>query len=388
MCNPLKPKFLSRTLIAAVLSTAVLATAAAASADPGNVLAAESRPDGWHGQARGAVIEYTTTDSAGAERPASGALFLPDGQAPATGWPIVAYDHGTLGSGVGCGGQADPELAPLPANRAAEDELIGRLVEQGYAVVAPDYLGLGRFDTGPHPYLEVASEASATIDLVRAAREAEPDLSRTWTVVGASQGGHAALSTAHVQQTYAPELDFRGVVALDPASDVEKALPLLGPGFPEIEGTAALTGFTVSILAGLRATHPEADVDSYLTPKGRQIVDAAGTRCIDAIVADVKGLGFGDLLARPLADGPLRPALTTYMTVPTSGYDAPILLLVNATDTVVPSPLHAALIAQLAAGGVDFETVTGFGQHTVLSPRMWSALDGFVARVNAAPPQR
>ncbi|MFD4433905.1 hypothetical protein [Nocardia sp. NPDC058497] len=76
------------------------------------------------------------------------------------------------------------------------------------------------------------------------------------------------------------------------------------------------------------------------------------------------------------------------MTVPTSGYDAPILLLINATDAIVPSPLHAALVAQFAAGGVDFQTVTGFGQHTVLSRQMWDALDGFVARVNAAPPQR
>ncbi|MFD5174803.1 lipase family protein [Nocardia sp. NPDC058379] len=383
------PKTLSRAAIAAALA-AVLVTAAnaPASAAPGDVLATEARPAGWHGQARGSVIEYTTTDSAGAERPASGALFLPAGTAPATGWPIIAYDHGTLGSGPGCGGQADPDLAPLPANRAAEDELIGRLVDQGYAVVAPDYLGLGRFATGPHPYLEVRSEATATIDLVRAARAAHPELSRTWTALGASQGGHAALSTAHVQQSYAPELDFRGIAAVDPASDVEKVLPLLGPGFPEIEGTAGLTGFTVSILAGLRATHPEAEVDSYLTPRGKAILDAAGTQCIDEIVRNVKGLGFGDLFARRLSDGPLRPALIAYMTVPTSGYDAPILLLINATDTVVPSPLHAALVAQLAAGGVDFETVTGFGEHTVLDQRMWNALDGFVARVNAVPPQR
>ncbi|MFE6919761.1 lipase family protein [Nocardia sp. NPDC057663] len=382
------PKTMSRAVIAAAITAAALVTAAPAAAEPGSVLATESRPVGWHGLARGSVIEYTTTDSAGAERPASGALFLPEGDAPATGWPVIAYDHGTLGSGPGCGGQADPELAPLPVNRAAENQLIARLVEQGYAVVAPDYLGLGRFDTGPHPYLEVRSEATATIDLVRAARAANPDLSRTWTAVGASQGGHAALSTGSVQRSYAPELDFRGIVAVDPASDVEKVLPLLGPAFPEIEGTAGLTGFTVSILAGLRATHPEAEVDSYLTPKGKQILDAAGGQCIDTIVANVKGLAFGDLVARPLSDGPLRTALTEYMTVPTSGYDAPILLLINATDTIVPSPLHAALVAQFAAGGVDFQTVTGFGQHTVLSRRMWDALDGFIARVNATPPRR
>ncbi|MFC6014149.1 lipase family protein [Nocardia lasii] len=381
---------MNRAAFAATLTAAALVTAtfAPASAEPGTALATEPRPADWHHGLGGSVIEYTTTDSAGAERPASGALFLPSGDAPATGWPIIAYDHGTLGSGPGCGGQADPDLAPLPANRAAEDELIGRLVDQGFAVVAPDYLGLGRFDTGPHPYLEVRSEATATIDLVRAARAANADLSRTWSAVGASQGGHAALSTAALQASYAPELDFRGTAAVDPASDVEKVLPLLGPGIPAIEGTAGLTGFTVSILAGLRDTHPEAEVDSYLTPKGREILDAAGGQCIDEIVGEVKGLGLGELFARPLSDGPLQAALTEYMTLPTSGYDAPILLLVNATDTVVPSPLHAALVAQFALGGVDVETVVGFGQHTTLSPQMWTALDNFVLRINSAPPLR
>ncbi|WP_280338692.1 lipase family protein [Nocardia neocaledoniensis] len=346
------------------------------------------RPTGRYLTGGGSVVEYTTLDSAGNERPASGALFLPAGDAPATGWPIIAYDHGTLGSGPGCGGQADPDLAPLPVNRTAEDKLIQGLVEQGFAVVAPDYLGLGRFDTGPHPYLEVRSEATATIDLVRAARAVNPELSRTWTVVGASQGGHAALSAAHVQASYAPELDFRGTVAIDPASDVEKALPLLGPWFPEAEGTAGLSAFTVSILAGLRATHPEAEVDSYLTPLGKRIIDAAGGQCIDGIVEDLAGHGLGELFSRPLSAGPLRAALAAYMTLPTSGYDAPILLLVNATDAVVPSPLHAALVGQFAAGGVDFETVTGFGQHTVLDQRMKDALAGFVDRVNQVPPQR
>ncbi|MFE1592563.1 lipase family protein [Nocardia sp. NPDC058705] len=384
------PKTLNRAAFAATLTAAALVTAtyAPASAEPGGLLATETQPADWHNGLGGSVIEYTTTDSSGAERPASGALFLPEGDAPATGWPIIAYDHGTLGSGPSCGGQADPDLAPLPVNRAAEDELIARLVDQGFAVVAPDYLGLGRFDTGPHPYLEVRSEATATIDLVRAARASNADLSRTWSAVGASQGGHAALSTASVQASYAPELDFRGTAAVDPASDVEKVLPLLGPGIPAMEGTAGLTGFTVSILAGLRDTHPEAQVDSYLTPKGKEVLDAAGGQCIDEIVADVKGLGLGDLFARPLSDGPLRAALTEYMTLPTTGYDAPILLLVNATDTVVPSPLHAALIAQFAVGNVDFETVTGFGQHTVLTSEMWTALDSFVERINATPPQR
>ncbi|MFE3543514.1 alpha/beta fold hydrolase [Nocardia sp. NPDC059177] len=381
--NPIRATVVAALTVCAVT---VAAFAPAAAQTPGTIISVRPEPAGWRDAERGAVVEYWTADSAGVPRPASGALFLPAGDAPVTGWPIVAYDHGSSGSGPGCGGQADPELAPFPTHRGAEDALIQRLVDQGYAVVAPDYLGLGRFDTGPHPYLEVASEATATIDLVRAARAAQPELSRTWSVLGISQGGHAALSTAHVQATYAPELDFRGTVAVDAASDVEKVLPFIGPALPDIPVLSAATSFVISILAGLRATHPEADVDSYLTPLGRSLVDSAQTRCLDEIIASVQGLSAADLMVRPLAG--LKPQLDAYMTLPASGYDAPILLTMNVTDTIVPSPLHAALVAQLAAGGVDQQVIPGTGAHGTISAEQRAGIDAFLARVNAAPPQR
>lgn len=139
----------------------------------------------------------------------------------------------------------------------------------------------GRFDTGPHPYLDVFTQATATIDLVRAARTVAPELSRTWGVVGASQGGHAALGSAHLQATYAPEPDFRGTVAIDPASDVEKLLPLANPLIPAAPNTDGTVGFFVSMLAGVRETRPDANVDAYLTPLGRTVLDEAGDMCLD-----------------------------------------------------------------------------------------------------------
>ncbi|WP_409347883.1 lipase family protein [Nocardia fluminea] len=383
MNNPIRATFVA-TLVASAVTAAGFAPAIAET--PGSLISVQAEPAGWHGLSRGSSVEYWMTDSAGVQRPASGAMFLPEGDAPTGGWPIVAYDHGTSGSGPGCGGQADPETGPLPLHRAAEDRLIKRFVDQGFAVVTPDYLGLGRFDTGPHPYLEVRSEATATIDLVRAARAASPELSRTWSALGTSQGGHAALSAAHVQAEYAPELDFRGTAAIDAASDVEKILPFLGPDVPSVPGLSGTTSFIVSILAGLRATHPELDVDSYLTERGKALVDDAGTQCLDEIIAATKGVTSAEFLARPLA--PLRDPLAAYMMLPTSGYDAPILLTMNVTDTIVPSPLHAALVAQLAANGVDQQVVTGTGQHGSVSPEQLAAIDGFLARVNVAPTQR
>ncbi|WP_068051945.1 lipase family protein [Nocardia xishanensis] len=377
-------------LAAALVAGAVLSgtSAPAAAATPGSVISVTAQPDGWHGMSGGSVIDYWMTGSDGAPRRASGALFLPEGTPPPDGWPILAYDHGSSGLGPGCGGMSQPERAPFPAMQGRQDQLLRRLVSQGFAVVAPDYLGLGRFDTGPHPYLELRTEATATIDLVQAARAARPELSSTWAVFGASQGGQAALGTAQLQATYAPDLDFRGTIAVDPESDVEKVLPLAGPVIPAVSDAAGPMSFFVSILAGVRAARPDVRVDQYLTPLGSTVLDEVGGLCLDRIIERVAGLGIGQLLARPLSAEPIRAAYNDYLTVPVRGYDAPILLLVNATDTVVPSPLHAALIAQFAANDVDSETVLGTGQHTQMSPAMWTAVESFLARIRETPAQR
>ncbi|WP_280234576.1 lipase family protein [Nocardia cyriacigeorgica] len=375
-----------RTALAVAVAAGAVLTGVGgpAVAEPaGSVISVIPQPTGWHGMADGSVIEYWMAASDGTPRPASGALFLPEGTPPPGGWPIIAYDHGTSGLGRGCGGISTPETAPFPSLQSRQSTMLRRLVDKGFAVVAPDYLGLGRFDTGPHPYLEVRSEATATLDLLRAARATHPELSSTWVAFGASQGGQAALGAGHLQSTYAPELDFRGTIAADPESDVEKVLPLAGPVIPAVDGTDGAISFFVSILAGLRAARPDARVDDYLTPLGRAVLDEVGTMCLDRIIERVEGLGIGDLLARPLSDEPIRTAYTEYLTVPVSGYDAPILLLINVTDTVVPSPLHAALIAQLAANGTDFRTVLGTGEHTELNPQMWAAIDAFLAPIAA-----
>lgn len=365
---------------AAVLSTGIGVCAPMAHADaPGTVIAVIPQADGFHGMSGAQVIDYWTQGVGGVPQPASGALYLPEGDVPAGGWPVIAYDHGTTGLGAGCGGQSDPAGAPWPESQAAQDVFLRHLVAQGYAVVAPDYLGLGRFDTGPHPYLGIDTEATATLDLLRAARSVRSDLSPVWVAAGMSQGGQAALGTGHRQASYAPELDFRGTIAIDPESDVEKVAPLLGPGNPD-RVSGGILGFSVSILAGLRAARPDAQVDNYLTPLGRQVIDEIGTLCQDAIDERVADVTLGQLLSRPLSEEPLRSVMADYMTVPTSGYDAPILLLVNATDRTVPSPLHAALAAQFTANGVNYTPVVGTGKHCELNQAMIAAIDEFLAR--------
>ncbi|WP_245569697.1 alpha/beta hydrolase family protein [Gordonia shandongensis] len=362
------------TVLAAVVVTALTPGVAAARPvnAPGQIIGVFDRPDGWRGLDGGRAIDYWTQDGRGRPVPTSGALLVPPGPAPRGGWPVVVYNHGTSGFSAGCGGQSAPA--------AGENRYITRLVRKGYAVVATDYVGLGRFHTGPHPYLNTRSEATAAIDLLRAARSVEPELSNTWAVTGDSQGGQAALATAHRQRTYGPRTDFRGTVAIDPESDVEKIAGLLGPYIPRLPSLAdGAYEYVLAILAGLRSTDPGARVDDYLTPLGEKVVHSVGTgECRPDVDTSIP---LGALLTKPLGVGPLVPALNRYMQVPTSGYDRPILLVLNTLDTTVPSPLHAALVAQFAAGGVDFATSVANGSHTEMNARQWADFDRFFARV-------
>lgn len=79
-------------------------------------------------------------------------------------------------------------------------------------MVAPDLEGLGAVATAPHPYFGEASFARSLIAGVRAAREAEPTLSKRVAVVGHSEGGHGALSVeAHINEV--PGQTLVGTVA-------------------------------------------------------------------------------------------------------------------------------------------------------------------------------
>ncbi|MFD6350995.1 hypothetical protein [Nocardia tengchongensis] len=239
----------------------------------GSLITTTAQPDGWHQLWGGAAVEYWTTRSTGEPVRASGALFVPAGQPPAGGWPIMAWDHGTTGLGPRCGCQTDPEREVLPYRRREEDAIMRFFLAKGF----------------------------------------------------------------------------------------------------------------VSILIGMRAARPDAQVDSYLTDFGRQLLDSVQYDCLGELTDRMAGIAPGSVLSRPLSEGPFPAVLRDYMTVATRGYDAPILLLLNATDITVPSPLHAALAAQLAANGIGFETVVGTGGHTELNPQMWAAMDAFTDRVFAAP---
>lgn len=131
-------------------------------------------------------VLYNTVSFDSSATFASGALVLPDG--PLCKLPIVSYQHGTI---------LKKEDAP---SRNTGEIIIGiTLAADGYAVSMTDYIGLGDSPVSLHPYVHSQSEATASIDMLRASKEIITDslgllLNDQLFLAGYSQGGHATMA--------------------------------------------------------------------------------------------------------------------------------------------------------------------------------------------------
>jgi hypothetical protein len=137
-------------------------------------------------------LVYRTIDPQGRPSVASGLLVLP--RSHARRLRAVSFTHGTeLFKGDAPSVATDVWGAAPAITYAAA----------GFAAVAPDYLGLG-LGPGPHPWMDKPSEATASLDMLRAARGFVPRtgraLRREVLVTGFSQGASAAMALARALQ--------------------------------------------------------------------------------------------------------------------------------------------------------------------------------------------
>ncbi|MDC0304200.1 T9SS type A sorting domain-containing protein, partial [Flavobacteriales bacterium] len=135
-------------------------------------------------------VVYNTPDVDGSPTTASGLVCLPTGDTCAM--PIMAYLHGTKV-------KKDDTFYYLNGEWS-----VGVLsATHGYAMVLPDYIGLG-MSPGIHPYQHAQSEATASIDIMRACRiiceNQSLELNNQLFIMGYSQGGHSVMATHRMIQ--------------------------------------------------------------------------------------------------------------------------------------------------------------------------------------------
>ncbi|GAC70636.1 lipase family protein [Gordonia soli] len=348
------------------------APATAAPVRPGEVVGVRDLPRNlWvPGSAKASVLTYGTTDTFGKPALSTGTVFIPSGTAPAGGWPVISWAHGTAGLGDSCApsrrGPALPER-DLP--------YLGNWLKQGYAIVASDYTGLGT--PGLPTYLDGRTTAHNVVDMVAAGREHSRDLpvgqrlSRSWAVVGQSQGGGAAIYTArYATQFGGRELDYRGAAGTGTPAYIEQLLLAAGPKVPPIAISPALTAYVSYIVASLRYAHPELGIDRILTPTGKRWAARAETACVEDFEAELRGVSLGDYFSAPLASRPnFVGVLRDYMAMPESGFDKPFYMGHGLVDTDVPFPTTAAYVARLTANRqpVTFRTYPSDHSGTLIA---------------------
>ena len=218
-------------------------------------------------------VIYSSTDGIEGKLPVvvSGAVFLPKGEKPAEGWPVIAWAHGTVGIADIC--------APSNTKRSDRDAAyLGHWLSLGYAVVASDYQGLGV--PGGHPYLATKPEAYSVLDAVRAAQaEKGYGLSKKVVLVGQSQGGGAAFATAVEAAHYAPEIDIRGTVATGTPYFTATAAPVTRDP-KAVEGVFAYTLYIMHLVA---QADPTFKPDDIITDAAKPTFALTRTACLGQV---------------------------------------------------------------------------------------------------------
>lgn len=258
-------------------------------------------------------VMYHSRDAQHRDRAVTGTIFYPTDPAPAGGWPVISWAHGTSGMSSSC--------APS-RNGAATGSYGIRAV-----VVASDYVGLGPLGER-HAFLSGKAEGYSVIDIVRAARRIPwVHAGRRWLTVGVSQGGHASLFAGELASHYAPELDLEGVVAAEPTSNLTENFP----------GDTPLVMDVVSVLAlyGIAEDHPEVHPADYVTPLTAERAAVMDTGCLTEVALSLATIPHDQLFqADPRTTEPARSVAIAN----DPGHfrsAAPILLIQGTADSVV-----------------------------------------------------
>lgn len=306
------------------------------------------------GPGRAHDLLYRSTGISGDLVAVSGTAWLPEGEAPEGGWPVISWGHGTVGSADVC------------APSRQQDERVLAFVEdyldQGYVVVQTDYEGLGT--PGPHPYLMGTSAGRSMVDVVAAAREIDPGVSGRWLAAGHSQGGQAALFTASVADGYSSGLDLQGIVALAPPSQMGTVMDMVTGR----DLGAGANAFLVPLLASA-ANASGVPPEEIFSPEVMERIGDIEEKCTADLAEpdSLGGLGSSEILAEGADLDTVRGAISANdaVVVPNA---VPVFLAHGTKDQLLPVILSDNLAEQYEGKGFDltYERVEGADHLTVV----------------------
>lgn len=344
-----------RTLILITLSSLLIAPTAAIAQQAGTLIGADPVVDTPVGM-QAWKVRYWTTDAAGKPRAVTGMVVAPREAIPAQARPVLAWTHGTWGVASRCAPSLSKDFWSTTAGLGA--------VKRGYVVVAPDYPGLG--SAGMHPFLVGEDTARSVIDGVRAARSIPGAAAGSrYAVWGESQGGHAALWTAQVARSYAPELALVGAAAAAPPTALLDNLRL--------SPNKSVRAFFMAYIGASWARHYGAPLATFGGPQTQGIITRlAANNCIELHAKPKLGTILGIVTVQSRTKnvdlGRVEPwaSLARRNSVSTGRFDVPLLIAQNAKDDLVAPAVTAAHVRALCRSGnaVRSIAISGDGHAT------------------------
>lgn len=369
-------------------------------------------PNSLSSVATGQLIAYKMTGAKGQPINATAMIFKPKSTAPADGWPLVVFGHGTVGVGQQCA----PSVTMKATGQWDYANLVASLVLQGMVVIAPDYEGLGSADMGVaagHPYLNLRSAGqSMALAAVAAKKKLNAELSGSWAAFGHSQGGHAALAGAQFAGTakqLAPGLAYKGALAVAPASNFLNTLNLFTTqssnatpaAYPVAYGAiGTVSGYTAYLVNGSASTAYSIAPSSVL---GSRMLDLYNTSVTSTCAEQFTQLVTADIY-RYAATAGATPQ--NYPGVIASAVNTPVfssilaayepgqvtlpgktLIIQGNADTTVLPPITTLLINTMKSKGSDVtlnaydSTATIPASHSgvLVLPAAQAAMGNFLA---------
>jgi hypothetical protein len=217
-------------------------------------------------------ILYASTGMTGEPVADVATVMLPDKAAATSPRPLLSYQVAEDADTMNCAPSYEMRLGT-----EVEEPLIAAALEQGWAVVVPDYEGLNSdFTGGPQ-------EGHGVLDAIRAAENFSPlGLDGASTPVGMWGYSGGALATgwaAELEPTYAPGLNVKGVA--------EGGVPANFAAIVNNINGGPFAGLYFDAAFGLARSYPQdIDLSTLLNPMGQAAEQVVTSECVEQIVAE------------------------------------------------------------------------------------------------------
>jgi dienelactone hydrolase len=383
-------------------------------------LEAQAKTDGYSGKAftSGAKvyrISYRTERGDKGSSPAIGsaAVYLPD-TPRAAGLPVVVLARGSRGQGPKCAAsKMDPAADAVNPDLR---RLVYPIVGAGYAAIVPDLAGYANFGAPNNPpsvYAGAADTGKSTLDGGRALKKLVPSLSDKVVLVGHSQGGHTALASLALSDSYGTAGPIVGAATYAPLWISQRswgavALPFVAKDYPIDTTVAAVSiwyNYThAEALDGpgegkkLFAPGAQAAIEKFvnetcwssgpyaeLTPLGTNPSDLYDPTWRSAVASAAAGIGdcggnatCEKWIARYVED---RPHITG------AAAKVPLLVLYGGMDTTIPPERMKCAVDRLVEdkANMKFCYVAGESHGGILGARADYVADWIASVALGAP---